>query len=369
MACFSTVLFSALCLVTIAIASSSPEDQIVPETDISIVKDFEEAHDTLVLLQDQKLGCKCRGKEMAVSTATAAFLEAMSSSAPNELVQERASSDQTELVQAQALLKGTKCQQWSTTAGKKWCTVSSSCKAATGVVKNVKIKGKCIPFCHSAGFKVPAKMKCATSDHVVATRKAAKKAAEKKKKAAEKKKKAAAAAKKAAEKRTKAAKAAERRRKAAAAKKAKADATERKNKAADRAEKRQKKMKKELYLAKCYGDAQRRCEEYFKYPCQRLGTGVGQINCMGNRCAGKGYVRAETKPSECAEVKIFPIGPQWGNGLKSWNLSCGWPSKYNLRCSKVCDRYGDNVWRNTKLHKCPTTLNPSEIKRIKSKYS
>jgi len=47
MACSSTVFFAALCLVTIAIASSSPEDQIVPETDISIFKDFEEAHDRL----------------------------------------------------------------------------------------------------------------------------------------------------------------------------------------------------------------------------------------------------------------------------------------------------------------------------------
>jgi hypothetical protein len=293
-----SVLFSALCLITIAFAVSSPE--IVPEADFSILKDFEEAHDTLELVQDQatktwavsacctwcsdegsswkkakdqaacearavahglvhytwkpatsycrmdpkseqgckkhgsgygkkcdgnvhtkpgyakvkhgtcatttakaakkasditKRDCKCRGHEMAVDAATSAFLDAMTAPADGtaQLVQEEASTELvTELVQAQAGLKGTTCEQWNGSSGKKWCTVSSSCKAATGVVNNVLIKGKCIPFCHSAGFKVPSKMNCGTSDHVVSVRKAEKAAKEaaSKEKAAKKREKA-----------------------------------------------------------------------------------------------------------------------------------------------------------------------------------
>merc|ERR1712216_887512 len=328
MACSAQILFSALCLIFIAAAvSSSPEDQIVPEADFSIIKDFEEAHDSLVLIQDEdmaswtycakehhhckfsgkasvkygakgkyayktktggvhcgnsvfgdpkrgtakkcyyqkiakkvakkkkvvaKRGCKCLGREMAVDASTAAFVAAMTSSAQTttgtELSEEAKTAHDAELTEV--LLKGTKCEQWSGSTGKKWCTVSSSCAAATGVGNNVKIKGKCVPFCHSAGFKVPAKMKCATSDHVVAIRqekaskkrieKATKVAAEKakkklekdRKKAAEKKAKAEKAAKKAAELKKK--KEAERAKKAAekaAEKKAKAVAAEQKVKA------------------------------------------------------------------------------------------------------------------------------------------
>merc|ERR1711998_203507 len=271
MARTSSALISALCLITIAIAASSPEDQIVPEADFSILKDFEEAHDTLELVQDQaswtycakenhhckfsgkarvkygakgkyayntksggvrcsngvfgdpkrgtprkcyyqkvvkkkavkkkkasnitKRDCKCRGHEMAVDAGTSAFLDAMTAPADGsaQLVQVEASTELvTELVQAQAGLKGTTCEQWNGSSGKKWCTVSKSCKAATGVVNNVLIKGKCIPFCHSAGFKVPSKMKCGTSDHVVETTRKEKAFKEKptKKKAAEKKEKA-----------------------------------------------------------------------------------------------------------------------------------------------------------------------------------
>merc|ERR1711990_1075521 len=266
MACSTQILFSALCLIFIAAAvSSSPEDQIVPEADFSIIKDFEEAHDSLVLIQDEdmaswtycakehhhckfsgkasvkygakgkyayktktggvhcgnsvfgdpkrgtakkcyyqkiakkvakkkkvvaKRGCKCLGREMAVDASTAAFVAAMTSSAQTttgtELSEEAKTAHDAELTEV--LLKGTKCEQWSGSTGKKWCTVSSSCAAATGVVNNVKIKGKCVPFCHSAGFKVPAKMKCATSDHVVSVREKAKK--EKSKKEANKKEKA-----------------------------------------------------------------------------------------------------------------------------------------------------------------------------------
>merc|ERR1712139_300137 len=267
MACSTQILFSALCLIFIAAAvSSSPEDQIVPEADFSIIKDFEEAHDSLVLIQDEdmaswtycakehhhckfsgkasvkygakgkyayktktggvhcgnsvfgdpkrgtakkcyyqkiakkvakkkkvvaKRGCKCLGREMAVDASTAAFVAAMTSSAQTttgtELSEEAKTAHDAELTEV--LLKGTKCEQWSGSTGKKWCTVSSSCAAATGVVNNVKIKGKCVPFCHSAGFKVPAKMKCATSDHVVAIRqeKASKKRIEKAAKVAAKK--------------------------------------------------------------------------------------------------------------------------------------------------------------------------------------
>jgi hypothetical protein len=108
-----------------------------------------------------KRGCKCRGREMAVDATTAAFLDAMTTPADGtaQLVQVLASTElETKLVQAQAPLKGTTCEQRNSSSGKKWCTVSSSCKAATGVVNNVKIKGKCIPFCQPAGFKVPAKM-------------------------------------------------------------------------------------------------------------------------------------------------------------------------------------------------------------------
>merc|ERR1712216_158407 len=309
MACSAQILFSALCLIFIAAAvSSSPEDQIVPEADFSIIKDFEEAHDSLVLIQDEdmaswtycakehhhckfsgkasvkygakgkyayktktggvhcgnsvfgdpkrgtakkcyyqkiakkvaekkkvvaKRGCKCLGREMAVDASTAAFVAAMTSSAQTttgtELSEEAKTAHDAELTEV--LLKGTKCEQWSGSTGKKWCTVSSSCAAATGVVNNVKIKGKCVPFCHSAGFKVPAKMKCATSDHVVAIRqeKASKKRIEK---ATEEKAKAEKAAKKAAELKKK--KEAERAKKAAekaAEKKAKAVAAEQKVKA------------------------------------------------------------------------------------------------------------------------------------------
>merc|ERR1712216_870749 len=333
MACSAQILFSALCLIFIAAAvSSSPEDQIVPEADFSIIKDFEEAHDSLVLIQDEdmaswtycakehhhckfsgkasvkygakgkyayktktggvhcgnsvfgdpkrgtakkcyyqkiakkvakkkkvvaKRGCKCLGREMAVDASTAAFVAAMTSSAQTttdtELSEEAKTAHDAELTEV--LLKGTKCEQWSGSTGKKWCTVSSSCAAATGVVNNVKIKGKCVPFCHSAGFKVPAKMKCATSDHVVAIRqekaskkriekatkekakaeKAAKKAAElKKKKEAERAKK---AAKKAAEKKAKA---------VAAEQKVKADKRERAAKAAAKKELKEKQRVAEL---------------------------------------------------------------------------------------------------------------------------
>merc|ERR1711998_809989 len=195
-----------------------------------------------------KRDCKCRGHEVAVDAATAAFLDAMTTPAGDtaQLVQVEASPElATELVQAQAGLKGTTCEQWNSSSGKKWCTVSKSCKAATGVVNNVKIKGKCVPFCHSAGFKVPAKMKCATSDHVVAIRqekaskkrieKATKKAAEmKKKKEAERAKK---AAKKAAEKKAKA---------VAAEQKVKADKRERAAKAAAKKELKEKQRVAEL---------------------------------------------------------------------------------------------------------------------------
>jgi len=109
----------------------------------------------------------------------------------------------TELVQAQAGLKGTTCEQWNSSSGKKWCTVSKSCKAATGVVNNVLIKGKCIPFCHSAGFKVPSKMKCGTSDHVVETTRKEKAFKEKHVKKVEKTKKAEAEKKKKAAKKEK----------------------------------------------------------------------------------------------------------------------------------------------------------------------
>jgi len=352
MACSTQILFSALCLIFIAAAvSSSPEDQIVPEADFSIIKDFEEAHDSLVLIQDEdmaswtycakehhhckfsgkasvkygakgkyayktktggvhcgnsvfgdpkrgtakkcyyqkiakkvakkkkvvaKRGCKCLGREMAVDASTAAFVAAMTSSAQTttgtELSEEAKTAHDAELTEV--LLKGTKCEQWSGSTGKKWCTVSSSCAAATGVVNNVMIKGKCVPFCHSAGFKVPAKMKCAMSDHVVAVRKekadkkriekankvAAEKAKKKlekdRKKAAEKKAKAEKAAKKAAELKKKAKaerakkaakKAAEKKAKAAAAEaKVKADKRERAAKAAAKKELKEKQRVAEL---------------------------------------------------------------------------------------------------------------------------
>merc|ERR1712216_928772 len=281
MACSAQILFSALCLIFIAAAvSSSPEDQIVPEADFSIIKDFEEAHDSLVLIQDEdmaswtycakehhhckfsgkasvkygakgkyayktktggvhcgnsvfgdpkrgtakkcyyqkiakkvaekkkvvaKRGCKCLGREMAVDASTAAFLAAMTSSVQTTVGKELSAEAKTvhDAELTEVLLKGTKCEQWSGSTGKKWCTVSSSCKAATGVGNNVKINGKCVPFCHSAGFKVPAKMKCATSDHVVSVREKAKKEKRKKEKSAKKKEQ----AKKAAHKREQASKA------------------------------------------------------------------------------------------------------------------------------------------------------------------
>merc|ERR1711990_296481 len=134
-----------------------------------------------------KRGCKCLGREMAVDASTAAFLAAMTSSVQTTVGAEPSAEAKTvhDAELTEVLLKGTKCEQWSGSTGTKWCTVSSSCKAATGVVNNMKINGKCLPFCHSAGFKVPAKMKCATSDHVVSVKEKAKK--EKSKKEAKKK--------------------------------------------------------------------------------------------------------------------------------------------------------------------------------------
>jgi len=183
----SKALLSTLCLIAVAIAATSPEDQIVPEADLSIIKDFEEAHNTLELVQADRKGpgCKCLSKQVVVDSSTAAFLDAM-------LV----TSEQTGLVQETRHvikgLKGTPCQTWSVSTGVKWCTVSSSCKAATGTVANMKIKsGKCVPYCTAKGVVVPAKAKCAISSAVVAARKQAadriKKEKAAKKKAAEKK--------------------------------------------------------------------------------------------------------------------------------------------------------------------------------------
>merc|ERR1711959_115286 len=295
MACSTQILFSALCLIFIAAAvSSSPEDQIVPEADFSIIKDFEEAHDTLELIQDDaKRGCKCRGREMAVDASTAAFLHAMTSSAQTEV---------TELVQAQALLKGTKCEQWSGSSGKMWCTVSSSCAAATGVVNNVMIKGKCVPFCHSAGFKVPAKMKCGTSDHVVAVRKekAEKKRIEKANKvAAEKaKKKLEKDPKKAAElKKKKKAERAKKAKKKAAEKKAKAVAAEQKVKADKRERAAKAAAKKELK------EKQRVAELAAKAAAAKAAAKKKELNAKALEKAQKEAARKKKAAAAAAEKK------------------------------------------------------------------
>merc|ERR1711959_412484 len=394
MACSTQILFSALCLIFIAAAvSSSPEDQIVPEADFSIIKDFEEAHDSLVLIQDEdmaswtycakehhrckfsgkasvkygakgkyayktktggvhcsnsvfgdpkrgtakkcyyqkiakkvakkkkvvaKRGCKCLGREMAVDASTAAFVAAMTSSAQTttgtELSEEAKTAHDAELTEV--LLKGTKCEQWSGSTGKKWCTVSSSCAAATGVVNNVKIKGKCVPFCHSAGFKVPAKMKCATSDHVVAIRqekaskkrieKATKVAAEKakkklekdRKKAAEKKAKAEKAAKKAAElKKKKEAERAKKAAKKAAEKKAKAVAAEQKVKADKRERAAKAAAKKELK------EKQRVAELAAKAAAAKAAAKKKELNAKALEKAGKEAAHKKKAAAAAAEKK------------------------------------------------------------------
>merc|ERR1711959_602242 len=394
MACSTQILFSALCLIFIAAAvSSSPEDQIVPEADFSIIKDFEEAHDSLVLIQDEdmaswtycakehhhckfsgkasvkygakgkyayktktggvhcsnsvfgdpkrgtakkcyyqkiakkvakkkkvvaKRGCKCLGREMAVDASTAAFVAAMTSSAQTttgtELSEEAKTAHDAELTEV--LLKGTKCEQWSGSSGKVWCTVSSSCAAATGVVNNVMIKGKCVPFCHSAGFKVPAKMKCGTSDHVVAVRKekaskkriekATKGAAEKakkklekdRKKAAEKKAKAEKAAKKAAElKKKKEAERAKKAAKKAAEKKAKAVAAEQKVKADKRERAAKAAAKKELK------EKQRVAELAAKAAAAKAAAKKKELNAKALEKAGKEADHKKKAAAAAAEKK------------------------------------------------------------------
>merc|ERR1712139_913 len=254
---------------------------------------------------------------MAVDASTAAFVAAMTSSAQTttgtELSEEAKTAHDAELTEV--LLKGTTCEQWNGSSGKKWCTVSKSCKAATGVVNNVKIKGKCVPFCHSAGFKVPAKMKCATSDHVVAIRqekaskkrieKATKVAAEKakkklekdRKKAAEKKAKAEKAAKKAAELMKKEAERAKKAAKKAAEKKAKAVAAEQKVKADKRERAAKAAAKKELK------EKQRVAELAAKAAAAKAAAKKKELNAKALEKAGKEADHKKKAAAAAAEKK------------------------------------------------------------------
>jgi len=240
---------------------------------------------------------------MAVDAATSAFLDAMTAPADGsaQLVQVEASTELvTELVQAQAGLKGTTCEQWNSSSGKKWCTVSKSCKAATGVVNNVLIKGKCIPFCQSAGFKVPSKMKCGTSDHVVETTRKEKAFKEKHVKKVEKTKKA------------------EEEKKKKAAKKEKSMKETHTKKV--KAEKAKKEKKKKVETAKAEKAKKKKEAEKEKATKKKA---------------------AEKKEKAKGSVTIRSDGSSPTKPACSWNSKCKWNAESKDKCAKqICQLNG-----------------------------